>query len=59
VPWENESVTTHIQDESHNFFFSFIPKELLYIKNNYSKCEMELTAALGVICMSNGAEGLT
>jgi hypothetical protein len=29
-----------------NFLFNFIPKELLYVKNNSSKYELNLTAAL-------------
>jgi hypothetical protein len=40
--------------KAHNFLFNFIPKELLYIKNNYSKCELQLAPALGVLCTSDG-----
>jgi hypothetical protein len=28
-----------------NFLFNFIPKELLYVKNNSSKYELKLSAA--------------
>jgi hypothetical protein len=31
-----------------NFLFNFIPKELLQVKNNSSKHELNLSAALGV-----------
>jgi hypothetical protein len=40
--------------KAHNFLFDFVPKELHYIKNNYSRSELQLTAALGVLCMSDG-----
>jgi hypothetical protein len=31
-----------------NFHFNFIPKEILYVKNNSSKYELNLSAALRV-----------
>jgi hypothetical protein len=31
-----------------NFLFNFIPKELFYVKNNGSKCELKSSATLGV-----------
>jgi hypothetical protein len=31
-----------------NFLFNFVPKELLYVKNNSSKYKLNLSAALGV-----------
>jgi hypothetical protein len=37
-----------------NFLFDFIPKELLYVKNNGSKYELNLTAALRVLCSPDG-----
>jgi hypothetical protein len=37
-----------------NFPFNFIPKELLYVKNNGSKYELNLTAALRMPCTSDG-----
>jgi hypothetical protein len=40
--------------KAHNLLFNFIPKELLNIKNNYSKYELELSLALGVLCTSDG-----
>jgi hypothetical protein len=39
--------------KAHNFLFDFVPKELLYIKNNNSKYELELTTALCVLCTSD------
>jgi hypothetical protein len=55
-----------------NFLFNFIPKELLYVKNNSSKYELKLSAAgramyvlrrhvtetAGVICTAYGTERL-
>jgi hypothetical protein len=46
------------QIKARDFPFNLIPKELLYIKNNYSKCELELDPALGVLYTSDGVEGL-
>jgi hypothetical protein len=37
-----------------NFLFDFIPKELLYVKNNSSKYELNLTAGLRVLCSLDG-----
>jgi hypothetical protein len=48
-------VSEHIHEiNAHNFLFNFVPKELLYIKNNYSKFEQELAPALGVLCTLDG-----
>jgi hypothetical protein len=33
-----------------NFLFNFIPKELLYVKNNSSKYELKLSTASRVLC---------
>jgi hypothetical protein len=33
-----------------NFFFNFIPKELLHMKNNSSKYELKLSATLRMPC---------
>jgi hypothetical protein len=33
---------------ARNFLFNFIPKELLYVKNNSSKYELNLSAAISV-----------
>jgi hypothetical protein len=42
----------HIYEmKTHNFLFDFIPKDLLYIKNNNRKYELGLTAALGKLYM--------
>jgi hypothetical protein len=43
-----------------NLPFNFIPKELLYVKNNSSKYELNITDALGMLCTrtSDGIEGL-
>jgi hypothetical protein len=47
-------VWQHIYEmKTHNFLFDFEPKELLYTKNNYSLCELQLTTALGVLCTSD------
>jgi hypothetical protein len=33
-----------------NFLFNFMPKELLYVKNNSSECELKLDATLCMPC---------
>jgi hypothetical protein len=57
MPQKNESVTTLMQDESLRFLHRFHTKELLYIKNSYSKYELELTSALGC-AMDSGMNGV-
>jgi hypothetical protein len=37
-----------------NFLFNFIPKELLYVKNNSSKYELKLSAARRVSATQYG-----
>jgi predicted DNA-binding ribbon-helix-helix protein len=44
---------------ARNFLFNFIPKELLYMKNNSSKYELNLSAALRVPCTDYSVERLT
>jgi hypothetical protein len=48
--WEVQTGTTNVQNNSLNFHFNFIPKELLYMKNNSSKYELNLSAAKPVPC---------
>jgi hypothetical protein len=38
-----------------NFLFNFIPKELLYVKNNRSKYELKLSAARRVSATQYGS----
>jgi hypothetical protein len=36
--------------KARNFLLNFIPKELLYIKYNDLEYDLELAAALGLLC---------
>jgi hypothetical protein len=42
---------------AYHFLFYLVPKQLLYMNNNSSKYKLNPTAALGMLCTSDGIEG--